>query len=404
MTELTKTIDMPDGWIENPKTKERKPTSLPVGLWVKTLKTLGNKLRFNLITLAPELNGVPFQPDDLDTLYCHLGERGYGISEKDAKKGVLYAAMKNSYNPVVEELEWIENNEDIKPVDIDKLATEYLGTNSELDDAKLAACFIGAVARAFDHGCKMQYVLCLKGKQGIKKSEFWRIMAGDYFCETQQGDMKDLKMAINCCWIYEYPEIETLTSRKDVGTVKSFITSQIDGFRPPYGGSFGFYPRKSILVGSLNEDEFLKDKTGHRRYWVIELPHDAELGEFLDIDKLARDRERILKAAILAYRSGRKPMLTNIQQNLSNRQNLSYENEHPFQSAIEQRVQVYGQEEFSIKNLLLEAKLRSDIDKITQKDMNAVSGILRGLGYISTKGQKMDKKIKSRARMWKLAQ
>ena len=398
MTDLTKTIDMPDGWIENPKTKEVSPTRLPVGPWVKTLLTLENKLRFNLITLAPELNGVPFQPEDLDTLYCHLGEKGYSITEKDAKKAVLYAAMKHSYNPVVEELEYIENKSDIKPVDIDKLATEYLGTNSELDDAKLAACFVGAVARAFDHGCQMDYVLCLKGKQGIKKSTFWRIMAGDYFCETQQDNMKDLKMAVGCCWIYEYPEIETLTSRKDVGTVKSFITSQIDGFRPPYGGSFGFYPRKSILVGSLNEDEFLRDKTGARRYWVIELPHDAELGEFIDIDKLIRDRERILKAAILAYRSGRKPMLTNIQQN------LRYENEHPFQSAIEQRVKVYGQEEFSIKNLLLEAKLRSDIDKISQKDMNDVSGILRGLGYITTKGQKMDKKIKSRARMWKLAQ
>ncbi len=404
MTDLTKTIDMPDGWIENPKTKEVSPTKLPVGLWVKTLKTLGNKLRFNLITLAPELNGVPFQPDDLDTLYCHLGERGYSISEKDAKKAVLYAAMKYSYNPVVEELEWIENNEDIKPVDIDKLATEYLGTNSELDDAKLAACLIGAVARAFDHGCKMQYVLCLKGKQGIKKSEFWRIMAGDYFCETQQGDMKDLKMAVNCCWIYEYPEIETLTSRKDIGTVKSFITAQIDAFRPPYGSSQGKYPRKSILVGSLNEDEFLRDKTGARRYWVIELWQDADLGEFIDIDKVTRDRERILKAAILAHRSGRLPMLTLMQQSQSNRQNLKYENEHPFQSAIEQRVKVYGKEEFSIKNLLLEAKLRSDIGQINQKDMNDVAGILRGLGYEATSGQKMDKKIKARARMWKLTQ
>lgn len=404
MTDFTKTIDMPDGWIENPKTKEVKPTSLPVLLWVKTLKTLGNKLRFNLITLSPELNGVPFQPDDLDTLYCHLGERGYSISEKDAKKAVIYAAMKYSYNPVVEELEWIENNTDIKPVDIDKLATEYLGTTSELDDAKLAACLIVGVARAFDHGCKMDYVLCLKGKQGIKKSEFWRILAGDYFCETQQDNMKDLKMAVGSCWIYEYPEIEILTTRKDVGTVKSFITSRTDGFLPPYGGSFGYYPRKSILVGSLNEDEFLRDKTGARRYWVIELWQDSDLGEFLDTDKLARDRERILKAAILAHRSGRKPMLTLMQQSQSNRQNLRYESEHPFQSAIEQRVKLYGKEEFSIKNLLLESKLRSDIDKITQKDMTDASGILRGLGYITTNKQKMDKKIKSRARMWKLAQ
>lgn len=400
MTDLTKTIDMPDGWIENPKTKERKPTSLPVGLWVKTLKTLGKKLRFNLITLTPEINGVPFQPDDLDTLYCHLGERGYGISEKDAKKGVLYAAMKNSYNPVVEELEYIENKSDIEPVDIDKLATEYLGTNSELDDAKLAACFIGAVARAFDHGCKMQYVLCLKGKQGIKKSEFWRIMAGDYFCETQQGDMKDLKMAVNCCWIYEYPEIETLTSRKDIGTVKSFITAQIDSFRPPYGSSQGKYPRKSILVGSLNEDEFLRDKTGARRYWIIELPFDADLGEFIDIDKVTRDRERIIKAAILAHRSGRLPMLTLMQQSQSNRQNLKYENEHPFQSTIEHRVKLYGKEEFSIKNLILEAQLRSDIGSITQKDINDLATMLKGLGYVKGK----QGSGKSRARTWKLAQ
>ena len=404
MTDLVKIIGMDDGWEIVPKTGEFKPSKLPVGLWVKELKKLKNRLRYNLITLAPELDGVPFQPEDLDTLYCHLGEKGYQIFQGASRDAVLYAAKQNSYNPVVEELEYIENNSDIKPINLDKVATDYLGTNSELDDAKLSACLVGAIARALDHGCKMQYVLCLKGKQGLKKSEFWRILAGDYFCETQQDNMKDLKMAVGSCWIYEYPEIEILTTRKDVGTVKSFITARTDGFRPPYGGSFGYYPRKSILVGSLNEDEFLKDKTGHRRYWVVELWQDSELGEFLDTDKLARDRERILKAAILAYRSGRKPMLTNIQQNLSNRQNLRYENEHPFQSAIEQRVKVYGQEEFSIKNLLLEAKLRSDIDKITQKDMNEVSGILRGLGYISTKGQKMDKKIKSRARMWKLAQ
>ena len=97
-------------------------------------------------------------------------------------------------------------------------------------------------------------------------------------------------------------------------------------------------------------------------------------------------------------------MLTLMQQSQSNRQNLRYENEHPFQSAIEQRVKVYGKEEFSIKNLLLESRLKSDIDKINQKDMNDVAAILRGLGYEATSGQKMDKKIKARARMWKLAQ
>ena len=403
MTNLTKTIDMPDGWIENPKTKEVKPTSLPVGLWVKTLKTLGNKLRFNLITLAPELNGVPFQPDDLDTLYCHLGERGYSISQSQCRDAVVYAAMKNSYNPVVEELEWIENNDDIKPVDIDKLATEYLATNSELDDAKLAACLIGGIARAFDHGCKMDYVLCLKGKQGIKKSEFWRILAGDYFCETQQETLKDLRLSMNTCWIFEYPEIETLTSRKDVVAIKSLITQQKDSFRVPYGSGIGVYPRKSILVGSLNEDEFLRDKTGNRRFWIIELPQDPDIGEQLDIDKLTRDRDRILKAAILAYRSGKLPMLTLEQEVESKRQNLNYESEHTFQSAVEQTVRKWKNSKFSSKSILIDSELRTEAT-ITQKDMNDIAAILRSLGYVRDKNQTTNSITKERSRLWSLAQ
>ena len=82
MTDLVKIIGMDDGWEIVPKTGEFKPSKLPVGLWVKELKKLKNRLRYNLITLAPELDGVPFQPEDLDTLYCHLGEKGYQSSKE----------------------------------------------------------------------------------------------------------------------------------------------------------------------------------------------------------------------------------------------------------------------------------------------------------------------------------
>ena len=93
-------------------------------------------------------------------------------------------------------------------------------------------------------------------------------------------------------------------------------------------------------------------------------------------------------------------MLTLMQQSQSNRQNLKYENEHPFQSTIEHRVKLYGKEEFSIKNLILEAQLRSDIGSITQKDVNDVATMLKGLGYVKGK----QGSGKSRARTWKLAQ
>ncbi len=405
MSDLIKLSKLPDGWIKDKDDPDKlKPSTLPNGLWIKALKNVGNKLRFNLVTLKPELNGIPFQPDDIDNFYCLLADKGYKISKEQCKDAVVFVARQNCYNPIEEELLRIENNNNIEPVDIDKLATEYLGTSSELDDAKLAACMIGAIARGLDHGCQMDYVLCLKGKQGLKKSEFWRTITGEeYFAETQQRDLKDLRMTMNCCWIYEYPEIEQLTSKKDVGAIKALITQRKDQFRPPFGSSVGTYPRKSILVGSLNEDEFLRDRTGNRRFWVIELPYDPDLGEQLDITKLKRDREKILKAAILAYRNGRLPMLTLEQEVQSKKQNLNYESEHPFQSAVEQQVRKWKNSKFSTKSILIDSELRTEAT-ITQKDMNDVAAILRGLGYVRDKNQTTNSITKERFRLWSLAQ
>ena len=397
MTDLVKLTDLDDGWIQNNRTGEVKPTSLPVGLWVKALKKLGNKLRFNLITLKPELNGIPFQPDDMDTLYCHLGEFGYSMTKQASKDGVLYAAMKNSYNPVVEELNYIETNDNITPVDIDNLASEYLGTNDPLYDEMLAVALIGAVARALEHGCQMDYVICLKGEQGLKKSDFWRVLAGDYFCETQQEQQKDLRMAMNCCWIFEYPEIECFTRQKNSGSTKSLITQRNDEFRPPFASSMGKYPRKSILVGSLNENEFLVDKTGSRRFYIIDLPHNPDIGEQLDIDKLTRDRERIYKAAIIAHRNGRKPKLDLELQNESNRRNIDFEHEHPYQRRIETKLKQWGDIEFSIQGLIMDAQIKSYETDITQTDINEVAAIIKRLGYKKTR----QGSGKSRARLWK---
>ena len=400
MTDLVKLTDLDDGWIKDNRTGEVKPTSLPVGLWVKALKKLGNKLSFNLITLKPELNGIPFQPDDMDTLYCHLGEFGYSMTKQASKDGVLYAAMKNSYNPVVKELNYIETNDNITPVDIDNLASEYLGTNDPLYDEMLAVALIGAVARAFEHGCQMDYVICLKGEQGLKKSDFWRVLAGDYFCETQQEQQKDLRMAMNCCWIFEYPEIECFTRQKNSGSTKSLITQRNDDFRPPFASSMGKYPRKSILVGSLNENEFLVDKTGSRRFYIIDLPHNPDIGEQLDIDKLTRDRERIFKAAIIAHRNGRKPMLPLELQNESNRRNIDFEHEHPYQRRIETKLKQWGDIEFSIQGLIMDAQIKSYETDITQTDINDVAAIIKRLGYKKTR----QGSGKSRARLWKRCQ
>ena len=96
-------------------------------------------------------------------------------------------------------------------------------------------------------------------------------------------------------------------------------------------------------------------------------------------------------------------MLTLEQEVESKRQNLNYESEHPFQSAVEQTVRKWQNSKFSTKSILIDSELRTEAT-ITQKDMNDIAAILRGLGYIRDKHQTTNKITKDRSRLWSLAQ
>ena len=69
----------------------------------------------------------------------------------------------------------IENDSNIYPVNIDSVATDFLGTNDPLYDKMLKAFLIGAVSRAAERGCKFDNMLVLKGPQGIFKSSFLKL-------------------------------------------------------------------------------------------------------------------------------------------------------------------------------------------------------------------------------------
>ena len=94
---------------------------------------------------------------------------------------------------------------------------------------------------------------------------------------------------------------------------------------PPYATNIDDHPRQSIVVATVNDDQFLKDATGNRRFWVIDCPHNPKIGEVIDIDAVVQHRDAIWKAAVLAYRSGRLPLLSREQQNESDALNGSYE-------------------------------------------------------------------------------
>ena len=86
----------------------------------------------------------------------------------------------------------------------------------------------------------------------------------------------------------------------------------------------------------------------------------------------------MLKAAILAYRNGRKSYLKKELQDESNRRNKNFQAEHPFMEKLS--VWVQSECSFSGKDALIGSRLRQE-DSISGRDLKEVSNCLKALGF-----------------------
>jgi len=114
-------------------------------------------------------------------------------------------------------------------------------------------------------------MLIIKGEQGLKKSTAFRQLAYPFFTDNaiRMGD-KDSLMAMQLVWIAESAELESL-NKSETTQIKQFLSAQEDMFRPPYGSQLIRAKRHAVNVGTTNPDEFLKDATGDRRFWPLEV-------------------------------------------------------------------------------------------------------------------------------------
>ena len=81
---------------------------------------------------------------------------------------------------------------------------------------------------------------------------------------------KDAAELLQGFWIVEAGELTGL-NRSEMNDVKQFLSKREDIYREPYGRRTSSYPRRCIIVGTTNDKEFLKDVTGNRRFWPIDL-------------------------------------------------------------------------------------------------------------------------------------
>lgn len=142
-------------------------------------------------------------------------------------------------------------------------------------------------------GSKFDHVLVLKGGQGVKKTTSFSVLGGPWHVETSADvGNKDFFMLLGGNAIIEFSEGETLT-KAGTRELKSIITRQIDKYRAPYARSVQDHPRQCVFCMTTNDTEFLRDNTGNRRWWIVEMPDDTNA----DTAWLKENRDQLLAEA-----------------------------------------------------------------------------------------------------------
>lgn len=204
--------------------------------------------------------------------YLHMR---YRLRNKgDYEDGFNMALFENSYDPLVgylNALEW-----DGTPR-IDDALHYMLGVEKTEYNLAVFRLFLqGAVRRAYEPGCKFDNMIVLIGRQGDGKSTLFKFLACNEDWYTDNFNFRDTKNKATIeymtgKWILEMGEMEVM--KKDTVTsneLKAFISSQADDYRVPYEKRPQRRPRQCIFCGTSNDKNFLKDRTGNRRYWPID--------------------------------------------------------------------------------------------------------------------------------------
>ena len=263
----------------NPQTGTIKPTIDNFRIILDNDPNLKNKFALNDFTGRGEVLGnLPWSPfmdrrawTDNDTfgLYWYL-ERIYKLSHNSKVDSALSLhSEKYKFNDVVDYLNSIIWDGKAR---LDKLLVDYLGAvDSEYTKAVTRKAFVAAVARALDPGCKYDTMLILSGKQGIGKSTLLDKMSKGWFNDNiRTFEGKEASELLQGAWLVEIGELDAF-KKSDVARIKQFLSQRTDRFRAAYGRFVKEMPRRCVFFGTTNQTEFLRDDTGNRRFWAVDV-------------------------------------------------------------------------------------------------------------------------------------
>jgi|LakMenEpi03Aug12_release.lakeMendotaPanAssembly.Ray.scaffolds.fasta_scaffold17189_8 predicted P-loop ATPase len=320
----------------------------------------------------------------LTQLRIELAKKGFmSISRQDMSDVAHHIGGLNKFDSAINwlnELVW-----DGQPR-IERFLTVYFSTIDDDYCRAVALYFWTALAaRILDPGCQADMLPILIGAQGSGKSTGVASLVPDpaYFCELDLADRDDnLSRKMRGRLIAELSELRGLRT-KDSEAIKEFITRKHENWIPKYKEFGNTFARRLLFVGTTNEEQFLADATGNRRYLPVTVGT-------VDRDGILRDRDQLWAEAAVLYRQ--QGIQYQQAERLARQQHADYEIKDAWEEAIRDWIEPRSSRMlFSgvTTQEILEDVLELPLAKHDRANQSRVSSIMRKLGYRSQRIQRV---------------
>lgn len=207
-----------------------------------------------------------------------------------------------TYNPVVEYMEEAAKNWDGRQR-INRMFQVYLGADDIELISKIAEMWlVGAVAKVYDPYVKFDYVLDLVGGQGVGKTSLLQKLGGNWYTDAVTDFSNKDNYDIMLKSLIVNDDEMVASNRMSFAETKAFISKTSLRFRKPYMKRTEEFAKNFVLARTTNQKEYLKDKTGERRFLPIMVNAEEQKKHPMEIDP--ETIKQIWGEAVTIYKNG----------------------------------------------------------------------------------------------------
>lgn len=229
----------------------------------------------------------PWQDHDYVDLRIEMEKRGFKGFDQGSLRAVVNRVAK--CNSIDTAQEWLSRIEWDGKQRVNRFLVDVMGcADTPYADAVSRYLWSALAGRILSPGVKADMAPIFKSPQGTGKTSAIEMLvpSEDFYCEVNLSKRdEDTSRRLRGKLVAELEELRGLSSRA-IEEVKAFISRRKESWIPKYMEMEATFMRRCLFFGSTNQDEFLGDDSGERRWLPI------ETGK-INLKKMAKQREQL---------------------------------------------------------------------------------------------------------------